>query len=395
MPASERIRGFTLIELAIVLAISGMVLAAGVGLYRLYLHQQDMSDTYDNIQTIDNSLLKYLDAVKHYPCPADRGLPSTDPNYGVANCAAAIAMGTCNPSGGLCVAGGRDTGRDGIPGPDAVLIGAVPFKTIVQDINAANGSATLDDVNMERSLDSWGHQFTYAVPLALTDATKFNAALGAISVVMEDHITSLVTPADSAQFVIVSHGADGIGGFTPNGILSAPCASAPPYEQENCNNDAKFMGALLSLGQGPAYNDDIVFFQSWALSSLWDITPTDPLSIYNKNPGNVGIGTGTPAQKLDVNGSVTGANLKSAMICDSTGANCFAPADLGGPVGIDCTNTPAAPGNFKALQGIANRQPKCSPDLPLPTALPAQTCAVPGQFVSGIDATGHIQCSAL
>lgn len=392
---SKNARGFTLVEFAAVMVVAGFILVMFMDLYRLYIMDKDQKETFEKIQAINSSMVKYYGATRKYPCPSDRSLPPSDANYGRSDCALALTAGTCNASGGLCKADGRTTGIGaGAPGPDPVIIGGIPFITISETLGA---SMTTEDVNFDQTIDAWANQFTYAVSRTLTDAFSFNEALGAIGLVKEDGV-SLIEPVDSSHYVVVSHGKNKAGAFTADGVISVPCTDGSPLEQENCDNDGTFMSALFSGAVGPDYNDDLAFSHAWALSSLWDVA-ANGVDIYNRNPGNVGVGTATPMEKLDVIGTLKGATIKSDWICDkATGTECFQPEDLGGntsTTGMDCKDVPTSAGKFRVLQGIAYRDPECSAELNLPTAISSQNCTAPGEFVQGIDAAGNVICGAL
>lgn len=362
MRPAKTTSGFSLIELCIVLVIAGLLLAVVAQVYMIYAQKKSLSDTFARQTSISAAIARFYAENGRYPCPAIPSLGRYDANVGREHCPAAVpAMGACDA--GLCRAAGRDTDLDG--NPNAVLIGDVPFVTL--------------SIAMTDTYDGWGRKFSYAVTELLTSNATFNEGIGAIGVVKEDGV-SLVNPADSAHLVIVSTGQDGKGGYLPDGGLFAPCATAQ-LDGENCDADARFMSGLRADAAGPSHFDDIMQYKIWTMSSLWSFAPSNPNNIYNRNPGNVGVGTTTPQQKLDVNGNIRADEAHVERLCDNAGLNCFAPGIIGG-AGINCAGG--------AMTGIANAAPVCANLLPPSGANPG-TCPG-GEYMVGLDAAGNILC---
>lgn len=363
-------QGFSLIELAIVLAIAGLILAALLSAYNQYQARKGLEDTQARMNSISAAIMLFYSENGRYPCPASHTLSVNDANSGKESCPAATpAIGSCDS--GICrAAGARDVGGDG--NPDPVLIGTVPYKDLNISLN----------LSMQNTFDGYGQQFTYAVTEALTDQLTFDETAGAIGVTSETGI-SVITPADSGHVVIVSHGPDAKGGYTPEGLQARACA-AGQMDGENCDDDANFIAGIRSMGSNADYYDDMVRFALWKVTTLWTQSPLNPNDIYNRNPGNVGIGTDTPTERLDVNGNVKAIDMQADRFCDVTGGDCF-PADTIGGSGISCSSG-------QAMTGIAYNSAVCDP-LTFPSGVTPGTCPS-GQFVAGIDASGNIVCAS-
>lgn len=388
-------RGFTLVEFAIVMLISGLLMVAAMHMYKVYLQDKQLRAVYDKLDVLNSSFSVYASATNRYPCPSDPTLPVDNPNAGVENCAAALALtpGTCTPGGGICrVDGGRNTPALGLPTPDPVFIGGIPYKTLREGVaNPSLQIAALDD-----TVDPWGFQMTYAVSGSMTNALTFNSNYGAIDVRIErtDPLTGelipLVQPVSSVHFVVVSHGENHKGAYNQQGIMSFPCTN-DTADAENCNrSNALFISGLRSLGAGAGYYDDVILQRSYTMSELWKFGDTADI-MYNANPGNVGVGTANPTEKLDINGTLRTTNVRTNSICDRGNANCWGPEKLGGS-GMSC-GAASSPTRVRIMRGIraGEVEPLCV-EIDLPAVLNNQICANPGEYVVGFTAAGSIIC---
>jgi hypothetical protein len=148
----------------------------------------------------------------------------------------------------------------------------------------------------------------------------------------------------------------------------------------------------------PNYYDDIITFNSFALSELWKSSNIN--QIYNANlDGRVGIGTSTPVERLHVAGN---AGNPGTIMTDETRSNqictkdniCFNPETLSGTdpcmkcPKINCPGVPNDPvpnANHASLMvGIARNRAYCSiADLPRADLFKNQLCPL-GQLMSGV-----------
>lgn len=391
--ASEK--GFTLIELAFVFVLSAMLFLTGLQYYTLYTKDRLLRESREKQEQISTSISRFAaNAVNsRLPCPADPSLPFDDPNYGYEDCTmrgAGFALGDCSGPGstGICKVGGRDTTVDGDTDPDAVLIGMVPFNTIRLGIEAS--AANLDDTSYFTGLDPWGRPMTYAVTAALTDSATYQSQYGAITVLTEDGI-QLTDPDDSAHYVLVAHGFNHAGAYNSYGVVANACELALD-EGDNCDGDASFVVGLYSTQPGsPDYFDDTVWYTSFSMSRLWDFEQGTG-NIYNMNVGNVGVGTNTPAERLQVVGNLRGDDFSQALLCDTNGTSCWPASNLGGSPGTQCPSTPAvAAGFMRVVNGVQGGEVVCT-DIPMLTTVANQACAGVGEYVVGFDESGAIIC---
>lgn len=376
---TQQNKGFTLIELTIVMVAMGFVMVAGLQIYKVYTQKQAVEVTYERMNRVVNALQQSFSLIDpatgmmlgHYPKPGLLGLPRGDSDEGVsADYSDFPAMNSCN--NGLCLSdGARDVNGDG--SPDPVLIGSVPYKTLME-ISDNSLDLTGEDV-----YDAWGNKLVYAVTSMQTDSATFDNEVGAIGVETEFGDSLLKTPG-SAHMLVMSMGPDGVGAFKPNGNQPVACTGAG-MDIENCDMDADFISGLISHGEGATHFDDYVMFKRIDTTKLWE---TDYAGgIYNLNPGFVGVHTDTPTQKLDVNGSMEIDNTQIDYVCNGAGTACFRNFKLGGS-GMKCTGG-------KAVTQIKNGDVVC--DTPAFAPLVTESCPPATPYMQGISLSGDLICT--
>lgn len=411
--------GFTVLELAVVVLLSGVILVAAMQAYGVYIAGERPLKAYAKNKAVQEALSDFLGANRRYPCPADPTLDMENPHAGVEQCTLILAVGAC--SGGICkVAGQRDTEADPDSTVDPVLIGGVPFRSIGESKRASMASPTTTVEAKARSagvsrasldvLDPWGNQLTYAVSEHMTAVATFKSSFGVIDVQKEDG-ASLTDPAKAVHYVLVSHGDNGAGARDSAGIMGTACI-AGTLEEKNCKkatSNGVFVSGLRSMGSPASqYFDDTVLYGTYVLSSLWDYSPISGFKndLRNLNEGNVGVGTDTPQEKLDIwvtapgekatiragGAGATPGSFKSPELCDRSGINCF-PADLlGGTTGMRCPPAPSGPGFINLVTGVKNNSVVCA-EVVLPS-LRGKSCplSTPQKYIAGIDSSGAIIC---
>jgi len=360
--------GFTLIELAIVMMIAGMIMLVGAGLIRVNLHEMRFQDTIENLEMTDAALNEFYGLYGRYPCPADPTLVPGNANYGLEQCRVNPDVDLCPPGIFCTTQDGRDANGDGAPDP--VMIGMLPVRTLLAVDGGGNPIGVIDTPFREfNSYDGFDARFTYGVSEYMTNQgfSVINSAsiyLGAISVIDENNI-SVVEPPGSAHFVVVSHGDNSRGGYVRSGNQIPSCfyavnvgeaegAPAPgfdsgnaPREIENCdNNDAIFRQGIRSTADGFNYNDDTLYYKATGLRSLWvrSLAPQDPSEsfITNTNLNNVGVGLVDPVERLHVANDISAENGVIGDTYCLTGANVIGD--------IDCMLAESIAGNQSSMR---------------------------------------------
>ena len=229
-------RGFSLIELSVVLVIASLMLGFGLQATQSSSTVDCMAVTRTQITTIHNAIDSYVRSKNVYPMPAGRALGVTDPMFGRAA-----------PS---ATSGSIDRLANGT---NPILFGALPFQTLGLPARFA--------------ADCWGNKFTYNVSQNLTvDQPTFATNAGAI-IVNTGTLASPTPVITAAAYVVLSHGADGVGSAKKNasakGWLGAATAGAKiDAENADGNTNRIIFAAAFNNGKsaGANYFDDLVTY---------------------------------------------------------------------------------------------------------------------------------------
>lgn len=431
-------KGFSLIEFALVMVISGLVLTVGLGLYTTHIKGAKLDNTYTRLYN-NNDMMEEVWSLAggRYFCPADPSLPSSDPNFGMEDCATAITTaGNCTNSGnGVCVGQGVP---DPAGGSGQVLIGMFPFKSVMAAYakvynsaeraameQAYNNSVDPEEKeNIRKSMemarktrladagtmpyDGWSNQFTYVVTRDLTAAGEDRSGAGAIEIVNEANNQET---RKGVHYALISHGINGKAAYSRSGnrVVTCDAGNMSTQEMENCDGDGTFMRPVVaSLGATLADEaDDIVIYNRYVATDLWKATACDTdgdgtddeVCLSNKNEGNVAIGltdgfsaaAGVNAQKLTVGGQMRAEKTSSVEVCDADGNNCFTPSFIGGgstPKNT-CDQTGLAANERRVMQKVENGEVHC---VVISVAGTGGSCPAE-YFVQGFDVNGDLVCA--
>lgn len=200
--------GFTLIELAIVLAILGLLLGGGSMLVQPMLDNNRRNETKAKLKTIEDTLTLYAATNFDLPCPSN---PTLGPGA-ATNGAEANPATFCNST---------------------MAFGGVPWQSL--------GLSEAD------VLDGWGRRISYAVTGDLAEAAnRLNCASGFSGItqgVLENRGANNAAPpplAPRAAYILISHGENGAGGYLPSGArmpgATAPTVIVSETEVQNVKN---------------------------------------------------------------------------------------------------------------------------------------------------------------
>lgn len=412
--------GFTLLELALVIMISGLSMLMLAEFMRVYTVNGGYEKTLENTNTSQRALREFFVVQKRYPCPADPALLPGDANYGLEKCRSNVDI-TNNPNDCTTtdatpfpLACTTNFSRDGDQNgqPDVVTIGILPFRTLYNEV--------IDTPFVEAyKKDGYGTYLSYAVTEQMTYRSHnfdnpTNPHTGAIRIQDENGI-SVVIPDDSAHYALFSHGENGRGGYTSAGtmiddclipavIVADPPVEAPPgpggagiiVEKENCdNNDAIFVQGIRSMADNTNYNDDLLVFNRPERAPLWTRSlsaqvPDGESWIHNTNRGFVGIGLTDPAQRLHIDNNLSAEVTASGVEYCGNGADsttCVIPTRIAGTIASGGGST--CPNANEAAYAIQDNRVVCRP---VNWAMPAQNCPS-GEYLTGFSNLGAINCA--
>jgi type II secretory pathway pseudopilin PulG len=391
MKICKKNRGFTTLELSIVIIIFGMMMMGVMTAFQFYMIQQRDERTEEALKVSQASVQAFLGNKRYYPCPASPTAERGSNEYGREQ--RDLVSGKCLQIAGQFSVTSRN--QDKRPGPDIIVVGSIPFKTMLDPNNDGNQDdkvTTGIPLTDASTYDGYGRRLTYAVTETLTERVRYNDAFGSILVV-DEHDEPLVDinedlndnqtldpgedvnnnnkldPGLYAHLVIVSHGENGRGAYMPNGEVVENCPDAtsipvavPPAIQtdvteiENCNDTSgKYLSGLRYYTDS-SRNDDTVKFLITQTSGLWAYVPGSNSKIMNTNGGNVGFGTEAPNEKLDINGRLHADFLNADEYCDiNENERCLDAAALGG----DLPTMKCNPG--EVITGIEDNRVHCTP----------------------------------
>ena len=216
-------RGFTLIEMTMVMMIVGLLLAGLLPNLYAQMESRRINETRKQLEEIKEALVGFVIINGRLPCPADSLIPT----------------------------GQLNAGKEAKTGPACTNI----------TNNRASGVIPWAALGINET-DAWGRRFTYSIASYFADdfgnntytyntssnpcvpnpaPTQSSFALcspGNLVVAASATYTANIT--DNAPAVIVSHGANGLGAYMPNGG-NIPITGASSDEASNADNNNDFV----------------------------------------------------------------------------------------------------------------------------------------------------------
>lgn len=243
----RREKGFSLIEIAVVLVIASLLIAAGIGMTTAIIDSARVRATRQNMEAVKLALQGFASRNGRLPCPAVEGLAQSNANFGIEDTRTSNPATSCANTVNLAGAVGIDVAKRGV----------VPWKTLGLTIDSA--------------ADGWGNQMTYYVSVTST-TVSFDTVPGIRGSLYVHSSTPVAAglpgpPANGNQInacsttandnscnkaavvVVISHGRNASGAYTFSGLrLPLPTDAG---EAENTNDDRSVVAAEPS----PTYDD--------------------------------------------------------------------------------------------------------------------------------------------
>ncbi len=239
-------RGFTLVEMAMVLMIIGLLLGGLIPTLTAQMESQRISETRKSLDEIQQALIGFAIINGRLPCPANPAIATGQANAGVEAVTGTACSNVSNNA----------------------ATGVLPWTTL--------------GVN---ETDAWGNRYTYRVTAIFADAVGsatfgYDTAWNCVS-------THICTPTTTPQFssfalcscgtldvrsaasggtsitnnvpaIIISHGKNGAGAYTQQG--SQLPAGSNADEQENSDGSAD--NNYVSHTPTPDFDDEVVWLSN-------------------------------------------------------------------------------------------------------------------------------------
>jgi prepilin-type N-terminal cleavage/methylation domain-containing protein len=266
-------RGFTLIEMVMVIAVIAVLMTILFGITRALVGQQRYQTTRTRMANVETALIAYVSQSKRLPCPANGTLASTN---SAAGSEAVTGTGTARDCGtqangvvpwrdlGLTATdiedgwGGRMTYR---VGPDLVKDGAMDF-TACDPGGTAGANVSAGSYCMPGCTSTLSTCTPPATALAISTTKGLVVKNTSGTIMMDPRGTNPVSNPSvttGAAYVVISHGPEGGGAYSGDGVVLASTVDAGTEEQKNFAANAYTPPSLPVTSAPPSYLvDDVI-----------------------------------------------------------------------------------------------------------------------------------------
>ncbi len=236
-------RGFTLIEMAIVMVVIGLLLSGGLVAVAPVLQNSKVAETNQRLDRIEQALILHVIRNGCLPCPADPALASTSSNAGRAN-----DNGTYYPP-----VSGTSTGCAATSCQNSV--GVVPWI----NLGISEADAT----------DGFGARISYSVAvgpelsngMVRTPPSTYPAPTTGVQINNYGGVEQTGgTEATRAAYALISHGPDRYEAYLAGTgtHITTGANSGSTTQQQNDGSNRIFIQDDLHAQSGTSYFDDIV-----------------------------------------------------------------------------------------------------------------------------------------
>jgi prepilin-type N-terminal cleavage/methylation domain-containing protein len=278
-------RGFTLIEMVVVIAVLGFLLAIFVGITRTLVSQQRYQTTRSRLATLETAFIAYVSQSKRLPCPANGTVTSSDASAGKE---VVTGTGTARDCGTQAngVVPWRDLGltasdiEDGWGGRFTYRVGPDLVKDGTLDFTGCDPGGTAAISGAAGTYCAAGCTSTLSTCTSPANALGISGTKGLVvenaagTILMDPRGTNPAsTPSvtTGAAYVVISHGPEGGGAYNGDGVLQSSSVSAGTMEAKNFANVAYTAPTLPVTSAPPSFLVDDVLNGTTSTSHFDDI----------------------------------------------------------------------------------------------------------------------------
>ncbi|MEQ8967762.1 MAG: type II secretion system protein [Azospirillaceae bacterium] len=253
---ARAVGGFSLIELAIVLTLIGILLGGVFGVASDYLAAENREITAARLEAIEEALVLYASRNKRLPCPADGTAAEGTAADGVPDPSGETE--TCSAGDEFSVVPWRALGME----PEATRDG-FGRRITYRVFDGADGLTDTDGMDMS-ACEAAAEESGSPEPECTAGISPVDFLRDKGLTVDDPDGNAIVDPGSpeaggGAAFVLVSHGNDGAGAYTRGGTRIALAPAGQADQRENTDMDDTFVLGGLNAAEGTnAYFDDIV-----------------------------------------------------------------------------------------------------------------------------------------
>ncbi len=233
-PTIQNSRGFTLIELSIVLVIIASLVAMIMFSIQARMDAAKIYITKERMQMIADAIDRYVEIYGHIPCPADR-VARTNANYG-------ISMGD-DITGTTCPA----------VGAPELFSGDVPARSLGLDT--------------QMIADGWGIRFDYIIVKAYADADLFLSDDNTYEDEFEirNQGDQNVAEDRDVAYTLISHGPNALGGVSDKnpGVVVLYAYMADAELANSASGLNVFYQSNAFLDDGKVFDDIVIYKTRW------------------------------------------------------------------------------------------------------------------------------------
>lgn len=248
--AGKYSKGFTLLELAVVLVVISVLLSTAISVASTRIEAQRLADSFGRIELASQAIRQYIQNFNRLPCPADGSIAAPTPTnptpagYGLE---ARLSTGNQQCDDNLLDVTGN------------VFMGTIPHASL--GLSPVAGQ------------DGWENRLTYVVDNRFSYTGSEALRTGYLGEAETPDI--IIQNADSADvtvtgvYLIMSHGINGVGAWPARGgtrnATPANFNTTHPLEFDNQQSGADFDDTFVQVSHVNNFDDILFYLNKWQI----------------------------------------------------------------------------------------------------------------------------------